>query len=81
MQDRVESQRKDIDLLRGSNEALRASNELLKNQQIDTESMDIAATALELRIENLALKGEIAEYAKAKEAYENIFGRSWVEDD
>ena len=52
----------------------------LADKQIDDDSMKIVAEALEIRIEELAMTRRIPEYARTKEVYEKVVGRSWVEE-
>lgn len=77
---RMHIQSRSIDQLTEENRSLSDANEALQRAQIDPEDMKMIATALEIRIEELAMTNQIAEYAKVKRTYEQVLGRSWVED-
>ena len=53
----------------------------LVERQMDSDAMAVVTTALEIRIEELAMAGDLSGYARAKEVYEQMTGRSWVDED
>ena len=53
----------------------------LRAKKLDDEDMQIIATALEIRIEELAMANSLDEYVKTKDAYRKLTGRDWVDED
>lgn len=78
---RLEGSRQRVDDQRDEINELKEIIDGLKERAFDADTTAVIATALELRIEELAMAQHLSEYVKAKEAYQKLTGRSWVDED